>query len=464
MSKGLVMSCHFLRHHSGLKLVIGVGDCCWTTTNMTLAAFSRSIDAGKASRRHQRKNVRQRSSRSNSFCVAMLVTTTAGLTGKRSWSWFEFATSLLQRRQHLLHSTTRCQLNRFLFDSSEVLSTPTVPTVILPKDDYRTVHAAKVLQLQNGDTVRAGIIHESLSTYNSCVRDLPASSINGEHRGCLTDVATIQWIPEGKIKKAAPTGNGQPPGSLRVELHELSTNVAGAKANRVGEDRPAVSLILALPRPLQLGRMLPMIAQLGVDHIVLTSAAKVPRDYFGSHLFRQPQHLRDLLIEGLCQNGMDTRLPTVHVLYNTNQLRDFLGSRGEQSLDSLFPLHTHARVIAHPRKCPAYVSLRGEKDDLEPSLRLNPVGVTTMDVFGTSREAPARRMKHVRFPNTDRRRVVVAVGPEGGWEEPAELELFLQAGFQPVTLGPRVLRSDVAVVSLLSLAHESCTTDSEGEW
>ena len=44
--------------------------------------------------------------------------------------------------------------------------------------------------------------------------------------------------------------------------------------------------------------------------------------------------------------------------------------------------------------------------------------------------------------------------PEGGWEEPNELELFAKHGFQKVTLGSRVLRSDVAVVSLLALAHE----------
>jgi RsmE family RNA methyltransferase len=47
--------------------------------------------------------------------------------------------------------------------------------------------------------------------------------------------------------------------------------------------------------------------------------------------------------------------------------------------------------------------------------------------------------------------------PEGGWEEPNELDLFEQNGFQKVTLGSRVLRSDVAVVSLLALANEVCS-------
>ena len=49
--------------------------------------------------------------------------------------------------------------------------------------------------------------------------------------------------------------------------------------------------------------------------------------------------------------------------------------------------------------------------------------------------------------------------PEGGWEEPYELDMFKSRGFQQISLGTRVLRSDVAVVSLLALAHEACAAD-----
>ena len=43
-----------------------------------------------------------------------------------------------------------------------------------------------------------------------------------------------------------------------------------------------------------------------------------------------------------------------------------------------------------------------------------------------------------------------AVGPEGGWSD-YELRMFEAAGFRRVSLGPRVLRTDTAVVALLSL-------------
>ena len=76
------------------------------------------------------------------------------------------------------------------------------------------------------------------------------------------------------------------------------------------------------------------------------------------------------------------------------------------------------------------------------------------------------RMDDVKFPskpsssNDVKERsasnILLAVGPEGGWAEPYELDMFQSHGFQQVTLGTRILRSDVAVVSLLSLAHDVC--------
>ena len=48
---------------------------------------------------------------------------------------------------------------------------------------------------------------------------------------------------------------------------------------------------------------------------------------------------------------------------------------------------------------------------------------------------------------------VVAVGPEGGWVD-EEVRAFLQCGFSQIGLGPRILRTDVAVPVLLGQLHE----------
>lgn len=48
------------------------------------------------------------------------------------------------------------------------------------------------------------------------------------------------------------------------------------------------------------------------------------------------------------------------------------------------------------------------------------------------------------------RSIIVAIGPEGGWTE-AELAAAIEAGYQPVKLGDRVLRAITAPVVALSL-------------
>jgi len=328
------------------------------------------------------------------------------------------------------HSSTSLQLNRILFDIHEldpqsILEPNGVPFVIIPRDDYRTEHAAKILGLENGDTLRAGIIMDTeFPLETNCTSPFE------KYRGYTTDGARIEWLPEGKNKNPSPTKNGDPPGSLKIFLHSLSKvsvdiDSRSSNGSLLQPIIPSVSLILALPRPLALARLLPMIAQIGVKDLILISAAKVPRDYFGSHLFRKPNELRRLLVEGLCQAG-DVRIPRVRVVH---RLKPFLED-GE--LDSLFPLDSYARVLAHP-------------------MRLDSIGIET-----------PLRMSQVVFPKSSNSdinnmiNIVLAVGPEGGWAEPYEIDLFKCMGFQHVTLGTRILRSDVAVISLLSLAHDIC--------
>ncbi|GAX20043.1 hypothetical protein FisN_1Lh477 [Fistulifera solaris] len=316
-----------------------------------------------------------------------------------AYSVESFSIAIFQQKRQYRESGV-CFLNRFLLSAEEVSrdKDATLPYAILGKDDYRTIHAAKILNLRNGDSVRAGLVSSN------------------DNNGFLTDHATVQWLPEGKIKKAEVLNNGEPPGSLHITLQSLESSTQRFSHS--------VSLILALPRPLQLGRMLPMISQMGVDHLVLTEARKVPKDYFGSHLFRKPELLTERLIEGLCQSG-DTKLPKVTIVKSLSQFLD-------GKVDELFPLHSYARVIAHPQ--------RVVEDRVIESVR----------------------MRSVSFPTDSPRKIVIAVGPEGGWEEPNEIDRFVnEHDFHQITMGTRVLRSDCAVVSLLGLAHDICDDYSE---
>ena len=45
--------------------------------------------------------------------------------------------------------------------------------------------------------------------------------------------------------------------------------------------------------------------------------------------------------------------------------------------------------------------------------------------------------------------IAVFIGPEGGFEE-AEVELAMQSGFMPVTLGKRILRTETAGLTVMA--------------
>lgn len=57
--------------------------------------------------------------------------------------------------------------------------------------------------------------------------------------------------------------------------------------------------------------------------------------------------------------------------------------------------------------------------------------------------------------------VVLAVGPEGGWVD-YEVGLFRQHGFIQVSLGRRILTTDVAIVSLASLTLDALFASEQG--
>jgi RsmE family RNA methyltransferase len=174
--------------------------------------------------------------------------------------------------------------------------------------------------------------------------------------------------------------------------------------------RPAIDLLLAVPRPKVMRRLWAQIAALGVGQIILTNAEKVERNYFDTHILA-PKTYRPLLIEGL-QQARDTRLPTVSV---HRQFKILI----EDHLDALF--ERGVRLVADPS---ASASLRD------------------------------------RVAGTKDQRILLAIGPEGGWNA-FELALLLAHGFQAVGMGPRTLRTDTACVALLALAHSAIAVESE---
>ena len=201
----------------------------------------------------------------------------------------------------------------------------------------------------------------------------------------------------------------QPGDSLRVGLFE--GQLGSAKVLRISQDelvllpaftdpppaRAGVDLLLAMPRPKALRRLLPALASLGVDRVVLLNAARVEKSFFGAGVLEQ-EIVDALFAEGL-EQARDTRPPQLLV---RDRFRPFVE-------DELPALATGSQaLVAHP-----------------DAARL-----------------PAA------LPQRAGRRLLLAIGPEGGWI-PFELELLARQGFEAVTLGPRTLRVEVAVPLLL---------------
>lgn len=163
---------------------------------------------------------------------------------------------------------------------------------------------------------------------------------------------------------------------------------------------PRVDLLLALPRPKVMRRLWAQLAALGVGQIILTNAERVQRNYFDTHVLT-PGCYRPLLIEGL-QQARDTQLPRVSIHRRFKILV-------EDELDALFG--AGRRLLADPA---------------------------------------AERTTRALSALSERERVLLAVGPEGGWND-FERQLLAAHRFQPFSVGSRTLRTDTACVALLAV-------------
>lgn len=204
-------------------------------------------------------------------------------------------------------------------------------------------------------------------------------------------------VLHGEVGQTLKTGEVDGP----IGTGEITAIEDGLVTVRLTHDAealaPWVDLILAPPRPRVMKRLLPQLASLGVGRIVLVGAKKVEKDFWGATLLKEEIY-RPLLIDGLMQAGT-TALPTISTVRNFRKwLRD--------DLDGEFS--TSNRIVAHP------YGADSRPDCAEKSGRL-----------------------------------LLAVGPEGGWTD-EEVALLEEKGFARYSLGPRILRTDTAVVALLS--------------
>ncbi len=217
--------------------------------------------------------------------------------------------------------------------------------------DHRAKHIIKVLQAQVGDQVRVGLIDGNMG------------------------FGTIS-----AIKKKYP--------------FYVALNLNLDNPPRVP---PTIDLILALPRPIMLKRILSQVTALGVGTIHLIHANRVEKSFWEAGIL-QPEEYRSHLLHGL-EQAVDTRVPDVRL---HRQFKLFV--------EDYFPplaVDYHHLLLAHPTGNLRFGDVIDQKND----------------------------------------RIALAVGPEGGWVE-YEVQKFQEQGFSCCTIGERILKVDTAVVAL----------------
>lgn len=179
-------------------------------------------------------------------------------------------------------------------------------------------------------------------------------------------------------------------GLAEVVLSGADELVLSLALDREPPPAAPVQLLLALPRPKVLRRVLQAVASMGVKRVVLCGSYRVERSYFGSPAL-EPAALHAELVLGL-EQGRDTILPDV-------QVRRLFKPLVEDELAALLP--APVRLLAHP----------------------GAAGLPAPPAAGD---------------------VALAIGPEGGFT-PYEAGLLEAHGWTPFSLGERVLRVDTAV-------------------
>jgi len=209
----------------------------------------------------------------------------------------------------------------------------------------------------------------------------------------LTHLQQVHRAEAGEQLRVGRVGGNMGSGQLlRLDAHEAELQVS------FDQPPPAklpVTLLLALPRPKMLRRVLQTVAAMGVPRLVLLNSYRVEKSFWQTP-FLEPAAIHEQLILGL-EQARDTVLPEVII---EKRFKPFVEDRLPQLAADTLGLVGHPGDFPH---CPRAVT--------QP--------------------------------------VTLAIGPEGGWI-PYEVDKLADAGLRPVQLGERILRVETAVSALLA--------------
>ena len=209
----------------------------------------------------------------------------------------------------------------------------------------------------------------------------------------LKHMLKVQKISVGSVLKAGVL-NGQTGAATIVKILPNSV-IAQVDLREKPLPILPLTIILALPRPKMLKRIIQTLATLGVKNIYLLSTWKVEKSYWQTSCLNE-SYIREQLILGL-EQGCDTLLPEVTIKKNFKPFVE----------DELVDIaKNNYALVAHPA-----------------SSSPCPTGI----------DKPT----------------ILAIGPEGGFTD-YEIRKFTDVGFKSIHLGKRIQRVETIIPSLLA--------------
>lgn len=169
--------------------------------------------------------------------------------------------------------------------------------------------------------------------------------------------------------------------------------------------RSAAELIVAVPRPQTVKKVIHLACTLGIERLHLVRTIKTVKSYLTSSV------LSPLGVEGEVLEGL------------------------EQSVDTVGP-----EIVIHR-------SFENFGRDVLPAIAARTERRFIADTVGGAADTPNGELSHLRRGKGGAR--AVAIGPEAGWSD-LERGVFAQTGFERVGLGPRMLRVEVAAAVALA--------------
>ena len=237
---------------------------------------------------------------------------------------------------------------------------------------------------------------------------LPAASFSNKsaHINAVAQIEHVNQVLGAKVGDTLKIG--QLEGNLgtaviadmtpeRIDLCEVSLVTAPPP-------KLDLTVVLALPRPKVLRRLIMDMTALGVRDIILINSYRTQKSYWQSPMLSR---LDEFVLEGL-QQGIDTVAPRISL---QKRFKPFVE-------DELVNLITNRAIVAHP-----YAEL-------------------------SFAQYVQQQLESSELPHSSVLPSMVFIGAEGGWID-YEVELLAKQGCQAVHIGARILRTEAAVNAIL---------------